>query len=392
MAAEEGTLDVKIDIKNKNGIWYDLAHSINHLLSSIVTPILEVNRMTDALAKGDLSYQFTTDSKGSILQLVQNLDKASNKLSELLNQITTHANTTDQSADEMLTVSKEMSLNTDEIASAMSQMSSGAQTQVMKVDEASRLVEMTLESSREMGEKAETINKAAKNVLVSSEKGKEMVQNIETSMNEITDFSRKTQESIQVLTARSKEITRVLSVITDIAAQTNLLALNAAIEAAQAGDAGRGFSVVAEEIRKLAENSHQSAKEIDKLVLDVQKDTIQAANIIESMSGSVKSGAEASAQAANVFSEMHSSADQNLTFSEEIVKSAKSQLTDIARIASITENIVVIAEQTASGTEQVASSTVELSAGMKSYNDKSLQLTEISSSLKASLNKFRLKA
>ena len=134
-----------------------------------------------------------------------------------------------------------------------------------------------------MVQKAEAINNAAKIGAESSEKGIGIVNGVVSSMVEISEYSTKTNQSIQVLTQRSQEISRTLSVITEIASQTNLLALNAAIEAAQAGDAGRGFAVVAEEIRKLAEDSRKSAKEIKILVGDVQTDTEVAAKVMSNM-------------------------------------------------------------------------------------------------------------
>ena len=139
----------------------------------------------------------------------------------------------------------------------------------------------------------------------------------------------------------------MLGVITDISTQTNLLALNAAIEAAQAGDAGRGFAVVAEEIRKLAEDSRRSANEIERLVMDVQNDTEEAARVISTMNSSVRSGEEASREASKVFQQITESSFNTLSFSEEIVNAAIVQSESINNVVNITENIVVIAEQTA---------------------------------------------
>jgi methyl-accepting chemotaxis protein len=225
---------------------------------------------------------------------------------------------------------------------------------------------------------------------VHSEKGTRMSKNVVNSISEIMKYSHQTNESMRVLTERSKEIARVLSMITDIAAQTNLLALNAAIEAAQAGDAGRGFAVVAEEIRKLAEDSRTSAREIEKLINDVQKDTLEAAQVIETMNSNVKTGVEASNEASVVFQEMALSSNQTLIYSEEILKATKSQGESISSVVTITESVVVIAEQTAAGTEEVASSATELSAGMESYMQKSERLNEIARELKQGVGKFKL--
>jgi methyl-accepting chemotaxis protein len=390
-AGEEGELRSKIEIGDKQGAWKELSQAINDLLNSIVTPILEVNEIVNAMAEGDLTKQYLQESKGDIHTLTSNLNKASDNLNALLNQIARNSNIVDEAATEMLSASEEMNTNTSEIASAISQMSSGAQVQVVKVDEASSLVEAIRNSANSMKNQAEFINESAKSGVNSSQKGKEMVDHVAMSMQEISSYSLKTSDSIKVLTERSKEIARVLGVITDIASQTNLLALNAAIEAAQAGDAGRGFAVVAEEIRKLAEDSRNSAREIEKLVADVQQDTTQASQVIETMNKSVKVGAEASNQASEVFKEITESTKQTLSSSEDIVKATKSQQSDITEVVSITEAVVVIAEQTAAGTEEVASSATELSAGMEGYNRKSKQLVDIAANLKSGISKFKLK-
>lgn len=389
-AGVDGRLDTRISTESKEGAWLQLSEAINHLLHSIATPILEVNKIVTALADGDLTHKYLLDSKGDIYTLVSNLNKATTNLNNLLLQITDSAVVVEEASTEMLNASEEMSANTGEIASAIGQMSAGAQNQVVKVDEASNLVEGIRNSSNEMGSKAANINEAAKSGVESSKKGKEMVDNVATSMEEISVYSLKTNDSIKVLTQRSEEITRVLGVITEIASQTNLLALNAAIEAAQAGDAGRGFAVVAEEIRKLAEDSRSSAREIETLVADVQKDTEQAAQVMETMNQSVKVGGRASTEASEVFKEIADSTTRTLSYSEEIVNATQYQQTDIGKVVSITESVVVIAEQTAAGTEEVASSATELSSGMENYNQKSEQLTHVATALKNSVSKFKL--
>ncbi|MGL1888797.1 MAG: methyl-accepting chemotaxis protein [Reichenbachiella sp.] len=390
MAGEEGKLDATINTDDKQGAWQDLSQAINDLLKSIATPILEVNKIVNGIADGDLTLRYTQESHGDIHTLVTNLNKASDNLSGLIQNLAENSVIVEDSSIEMRNASEEMHQNTDEIASAISQMSSGAQNQVVKVDETSTLVEGILNSSKEMGRKAESINEAAKAGVERSEKGRSMVENVAGSMKEISTYAHETHESIKILTQRSSEITRVLGVITDIASQTNLLALNAAIEAAQAGDAGRGFAVVAEEIRKLAEDSRNSASEIEKLVDDVQNDTKQASSVMETMNKSVVAGSDASIEASSAFTEITESTNTTLRLSEDIVNATKDQGVDITQVVSITESVVVIAEQTAAGTEEIASSATELSSGMSNYNTKSEQLTKIAASLKSGASMFKL--
>lgn len=389
-AGNAGNLSSRINAVDQQGGWKDLSESVNNLLQSVSTPVMRVNSIVNAMAEGDLTQRFNDQAYGDMSRLSGNLNKALDSLTDLLQSISKNANFVDESSAEMSVVSEEMNTNTKEIASAISEMSNGAQTQVTKVDESSNLVEGILRSSNEMGERAETINDAAKLGVASSEKGMDMVNKVVFNMVDISEYSTKTHHSIQVLTERSAEITRVLSVITEIASQTNLLALNAAIEAAQAGDAGRGFAVVAEEIRKLAEDSRNSAKEIEKLVKDVQADTTEAAKVIDIMSQSVKNGEQASKEASEVFKEISDTSDRTFRHSQEILEATKLQVKDINEVVAITENVVVIAEETAAGTEEVASSATELSSGMMGYTEKSQQLAKVAEELKSGISKFIL--
>ncbi|PIB34534.1 hypothetical protein BFP72_03465 [Reichenbachiella sp. 5M10] len=389
-AGEYGKLSSRINIEGKTGAWSDLGESINTLLESFYRPLMRFSRILNAMSTGDLTMRYADNAKGDIKSMADNLNLALSNLDGLIHQISQSAMFVDESSIEMKSSSEEMSTNTREIASAISQMSHGAQTQVSKVDESSNLIEEILASSTQMGEKAETINEAAKAGLESSEKGMEMVKKVVFNMGDISAFSNQTNDSIKVLAERSKEIARVLGVITDIASQTNLLALNAAIEAAQAGDAGRGFAVVAEEIRKLAEDSRKSAQEIEKLVTDVQSDTMSATKVIEIMMSSVESGEKTSKEAAQVFERILNASNETLSYSEEILNSAKGQTEGINNVVTIIEGVVVIAEQTAAGTEEVASSATELSSGMDTYNEKSQKLAEIAETLKEGISMVKL--
>ena len=261
-------------------------------------------------------------------------------------------------------------------------MSTGAQTQVVKVDEASSVVEMVRNTSEQMGKKVEEINETTLIGSDLSAQGMEMSDEVLKSITEISEYASNANRSMEVLEDRSSQISKALSVITEISSQTNLLALNAAIEAAQAGDAGRGFAVVAEEIRKLAEDSKRSAREIEELVVNVQKDTSDASQAMDEMNERIGVGQVKSKEASETFQKIFDSSKSSLHLSGEILQSVKEQMDKITSVVSISENIVVIAEQTAAGTEEIASSASELSSGMESFNHKISQFRLISDSLK----------
>ncbi|MFY0601003.1 MAG: PAS domain S-box protein [Cyclobacteriaceae bacterium] len=389
-AGDEGNLDERIDLSEKSGLWLHFSQNINSLLDSISKPFTAINHIVTAMAAGDLTLRYTDQSEGEIGKMTTNLNLALDNIEGLLHQISENIKIIDESATEMKVSGNEMNSNTNEIASAIAEMSNGAQNQVSKVDESSSLMEAILQDSKKMVEKSEAINEAAKLGARSSENGMKLVGNVVTSMREISEYSNKTDSSMKVLSERSNEISKALSVITEIASQTNLLALNAAIEAAQAGEYGRGFAVVAEEIRKLAEGSRESAREVETLVHAVQTDTSEAVSVMEQMKKVVKGGEETSQTASASFKEILDSSNSTLNFSEDILSSAKNQIDSINNVVTITESVVVIAEETAAGTEEVASSATELSSGMNGYNEKAQNLAEVAEKFNESISMVKL--
>lgn len=388
--AEKGDLDQKLETANKEGAWFQLATSINDVLASILTPLRSIMSLLEELSHGDLTVRYEDEARGDIKKLTDSLNFALNNLNGLFSRIAQTTNTIDEATSEMLISGHEMNASTQEIAGAVAQISKGAHEQVSRVDESAKLVENILVSSREMSDRSQSINQAARKGVEDSEQGYQMIEKVELAMQEVNTFSDETNASMKVLLQRSNEIKQVLSVIGEIAAQTNLLALNAAIEAAQAGDAGRGFAVVAEEVRKLAEDSKQSANTIEKLIADVDEDTNKAASLMQQMNESISLGVDSSQEASAVFSEISTSSAQTLKYSEDILNSSQTQVEKIGEIVNITENIAIISEQTSAGTEEAASSASELSAGMNTYINESQTLNEISKKLKGDISQFQL--
>ncbi len=389
-AGKDGDLEKRAETNGKSGAWLVLSESLNELLEAISQPIAEIIRIVSAMSEGDLTKRYTGDSAGDLSELAYALNLSLDNLSSLVQTISKYAESIEEKVVDMRVSGSEMASSTREIATSIGEMSHGAQTQVQKVDESSNLIEQILSSSNSMSEQSHSINDAAKKSVENCLRGTNMINDVVAKISEIHGMSQETTESMRVLSKRSAEISRVLAMITEISAQTNLLALNAAIEAANAGEYGRGFSVVAEEIRKLAEDSKNSARIIQDLVDSVQKDTQQAVSITERMNENVTFSVDASREASRVFEEMAASSNQTLEQSKIILEATQSQNNSVTRMVSITESIVVVAEETAAGTEQIASSATELSAGMENYTQMTETLSEIANGLSAAVEKFKL--
>jgi len=352
----------------------------------------EANRVISAMAKGDLTARFEIEAKGELKAMGEGLNASLDDMSKILHHISQISGLVASSSEELLTKGEQMKSTTEEMASATMQMAEGAQQQVQQTDESNQLIAGVLASSTDMGRKAEVINQAAERGQRSAEEGMIAVRRVVENMSAIQHSAEATSSSINILSQRSEEIANTLSVITEIASQTNLLALNAAIEAARAGDAGRGFAVVAEEIRKLAEGSRQSAVDIEKVIREVKKDVVTAGKSIETMEASVKSGNTASREAESVFVHIDKSSLETLDLSKSILDATLGQKEAINATARNIEKIVVVSEETASGTEQIARSGKELSQGMSEVTATSRDLADVATRLQQNISRFKLRS
>jgi twitching motility protein PilJ len=201
----------------------------------------------------------------------------------------------------------------------------------------------------------------ARNSVAAAEQGANAVQNAIKGMDEIREQIQETSKRIKRLGESSQEIGEITELISDITEQTNVLALNAAIQAASAGEAGRGFSVVAEEVQRLAERSAEATKQIGALVKTIQTDTHDAVSAMEKSTQGVVEGAKLSDAAGAALSEIRRISNQLADLIQGISHSTQQQATSANGVAQNIQHILTITEQTQDGTQQTAHSIRELS-------------------------------
>jgi len=202
----------------------------------------------------------------------------------------------------------------------------------------------------------------ARQSLTAAEDGQRAVQNSIAGMNEIRDQIQETSKRIKRLGESSQEIGEIIELISDITEQTNVLALNAAIQAASAGEAGRGFSVVAEEVQRLAERSGEATKQIGALVRTIQTDTQDAVSAMEKSTEGVVEGAKLSDAAGQSLSNIGRVSRQLAELIEAISRRTSQQATSAGEMASSMEHILAVNEQASDGTRRTATSIQQLSA------------------------------
>ncbi len=237
-----------------------------------------------------------------------------------------------------------------------------AERQSSEIQEAGQSALSMARSMSEVSGNATQSAKVARQSLMAAEKGTQAVQDSIKGMNEIRNQIQETSKRIKRLGESSQEIGEIVELISDITEQTNVLALNAAIQAASAGDAGRGFTVVAEEVQRLAERSGEATKQIAAIVKTIQTDTQDAVSAMEQSTRGVVEGAKLSDAAGQALSEIGDVSRNLADLIQSISTSTQNQANSATQVARLMQDILQVTEQTTAGTQRTAQAVDELTA------------------------------
>jgi twitching motility protein PilJ len=265
--------------------------------------------------------------------------------------------------------SQQVTSATKEAQNVTGQLLQAAHKQASEIQGAGQSIGQMAQSMTEVSKKATESSKVAESSLHAAHKGTQAVQNAIRGMNDIRFQIQETSKRIKRLGESSQEIGEIVQLISDITEQTNVLALNAAIQAASAGEAGRGFTVVAEEVQRLAERSGEATKHISAIVKSIQRDTQEAVDAMERSTQGVVQGAKTADEAGQALREIGTVSEQLAQLIESISASTREQAASATRVAANMNVILGITQLTTDGTKQTASSAARLTAladGLKS--------------------------
>ena len=301
----------------------------------------------DFLAEGDFSQDIRlSDDSDEIAKLRLRLQAMIESLRRLIVQV----------QETVITVAE----STVHISSGAEELSTGVQNQAHQTEQVSQAMDnMTETISANSRNAGETASVAVKNGEIARRSSEIVLQTV-GKMNEIADVVQNSVRTIGQLGDSSAEIGEIVSVITEIADQTNLLALNAAIEAARAGEQGRGFAVVADEVRKLAERTQQATKQITKMISTIQRESIGAVQAMQQGNNKVREGIDLAEKAGQALQEVVKSSESVLEMVQSIAEASSQQTSTSAKIAKNVEQIALVASQSAGGVENIAHTSAAL--------------------------------
>ncbi|WP_425327094.1 methyl-accepting chemotaxis protein [Pseudomonas syringae] len=312
----------------------------------ITTPLQETLEVVERVASGDLSRNLNVDRKDELGKLQATIQRMTVSLRELVGGIRDGVTQIASAAEELSAVTEQTSagvnsqkVETDQVATAMHEMTATVQEVARNAEEAS---EAAVTADRQARDGERVVNEA--------------ISQIERLASAVSNSS----EAMGALKQESDKIGSVLDVIKSVAEQTNLLALNAAIEAARAGEAGRGFAVVADEVRSLAQRTQKSTEEIEALIARLQSGTQQATTVMDSSRELSTSSVELTRRAGGSLENITKTVSAIQAMNQQIAAAAEEQSATAEEINRSIINVRDVSEQTSAASEETAASSVEL--------------------------------
>ena len=297
--------------------------------------------VVERIASGDLTQSMQIRA-GDAHSLIANQQKMQNNLKDIVREISSSVGNTELAADGLATAAQQ-------VAAASSDTADSASAMAASVEELSV-------SIGQVSENASTALRIAERTGTLSVNGGEVIDRAVGEINRIAETVRQTAGKMGALSDNSNQISSVVQVIKDVADQTNLLALNAAIEAARAGEAGRGFAVVADEVRKLAERTTSATVEIGNMIGRIQSDTVSSVATMESAVAQVDRGVNLANEAGAAISEIRQGVNQVVSTVNDIVNSIQEQSVASQQIAQQVERVAQASEENNAAARQTADS------------------------------------
>lgn len=361
--------------------------TITIVSSRVIDPIKGITEFIGQVEEGDFTETIEVKGNDEVSRLSSSLNHMIENVRELLASSKDVSEDVSDSSSTLAFMANQIDQTADEMVEAISEVSSELSNQGRDTEEIISTIE---DFTARIEEVSEHISNKAKEVSDMTDKGLDVVDKLDKTTQETKKSSNSLAETTAILSEKSKSIGEIIEMIDGVTEQTGLLALNASIEAARAGEAGRGFAVVATEISKLAEESRNSTREIEGIVLEIQNEIDNSVESIGRSNTLVESSVEIVDETKSIFKDMvkiTSEMQEEASVIDTVVEGMSAEKEEIADRLNTSAQA---AEQTAALSEELTASTEEQSASIHTMVQSINKLEDLSKKLMSNINKFEV--
>ncbi|MDO3662796.1 methyl-accepting chemotaxis protein [Bacillus sp. C28GYM-DRY-1] len=364
--------------------------AIYFVIRSITKPLRRIVASAEKISEGDLTETIEINSKDELGVLSKSFNHMAHSLRSLIHGIKDSVDHVASSSEELTASADQTSRATEHITMAIEQFSNGTESQSDKIETTTEQINEMNDGLAELARAAAVITETSADAIEVSSEGETLVQKTAGQMKAIDHSVKEAEKVVMGLEIKSKDITNILRVINGIADQTNLLALNAAIEAARAGENGRGFSVVAEEVRKLAVQSADSAKEIESLISEIVKEIHTSLNVLQSVNKEVETGLVITGETKQSFKHISHMTNQIASELQNMNATVEELSAGAQEISAASNDITAISKKSSDGIQDIAASAEQQLASMEEISSSAQTLERMSEELRDLTKRFKV--
>ena len=353
----------------------------------------EVNNISKILGKvagGDLTVKCRTRRKDEFKALHNSLENMIINMSELIGSMKGFGDEVTTSSKKVLDKSESIQETFNDIVKATEEVSNGVVSQAVETEKSLNMMSCLSDKVNDVVENTHNMNRVTDSTLELIEKEEKLVAELKQRSEATVEITKVLVDNINDIRSKSENISSIVTAIDSIAEQTNLLSLNASIEAARAGESGRGFSVVAEEIRKLADQSKASSKEIQKIIGTISKTTTKAVDCVREAEINVLEQSEALNETVKAFTDMGKGVDLLVDGLRSVMQNMESIGEDKEKMLDSIRDIAAVAEEASASAEEVMATIHEQTQSVVDLTEEAQRLTEDMAELESSMERFEI--
>lgn len=357
----------------------------------ISRPLVRITKKLSTIADGDLTLEKETmDRKDEIGQLNSKANLLLDRLRDMMGTMQHVSQNVANQSDSLAQAADEIKQGSNQIAITMQELAEGSEEQASNASDLASTTDGFVSVIKHASENGQKIFNSSTAVLTYTNDGSDLMQQSTKQMNSIDNIMSNAVTNMQELNKESEQISTLVQVINSIADQTNLLALNAAIEAARAGEAGKGFAVVADEVRKLAEQVTTSVSDISTIVDKIQVNTVKVSQSLENGYGEVVKGTAQIKSTNETFEIIRNAVSTMATNVKEISTDLDGIVTSSQTIQSAVDEIASVSEESAAGVEETTATVQQTTSSMEQISGNADDLASMATQLNATVRQFKL--